>query len=230
MIDTKYQKINTLFKRDDKNIIIVDELTDPTFRYLFDTKWEATEKIDGTNIRVIVSPPDSEGGLVDVKFMGRTDNAQTPPKLLEKLSELFPAEKLNEVFNKEDRPLTEMVVLYGEGYGSKIQKGGGRYIPNGVDFILFDIKVGNLWLLRDSLEDIAKSLGIKIVPLVGYMTISDAIDYVKNGFKSSVSSDKDLLAEGLVLKTPMCLLDRFGKRIITKIKTVDFRKLELSKK
>ena len=48
----KYQKIQTLFLRDDKNIIIPDQFTYPEFEYLKDNKWECTEKIDGTNIRI----------------------------------------------------------------------------------------------------------------------------------------------------------------------------------
>ena len=48
----EYQKIQTLFKRDEKNIIIPDQFTYPEFEVLKDLKWECTEKIDGTNIRI----------------------------------------------------------------------------------------------------------------------------------------------------------------------------------
>lgn len=47
-MNTEYQKINTLFMRDENNIIIPDMFTCPEFEYLKDLKWEATEKIDGT--------------------------------------------------------------------------------------------------------------------------------------------------------------------------------------
>ena len=93
---------------------------------------------------------------------------------------------------------------------------------NDVDFILFDVQYNNWWLGRKNCEDIANKCGIKIVPIVGYMTILEAIDLVKQGFKSSISEDKNLIAEGLVLKTPQGLLSRDGKRIITKIKHNDF--------
>ena len=56
------------------------------------------------------------------------------------------------------------------------------------------------------------------------MTIPQAIEYVKKGFKSSISENKDLDAEGLVLKTPNGLLARNGNRIIPKIKHCDFTK------
>lgn len=45
-----YQKINTLFLRDENNIIIPDRFTASEFTYLVNNLWECTEKIDGTNI------------------------------------------------------------------------------------------------------------------------------------------------------------------------------------
>ena len=222
---TDYQKINTLFKRDSNNVIMPDEWADPMFEYLSNTKWEATEKVDGTNIRVIVTPPATDGAPVGVAFRGRTDAAQIPGHLLKRLEELFPVDKMTEQFNPAESPLKDTIVLYGEGYGEKIQS-GGRYTNGGADFILFDVRVGDWWLLRDKVEGIAAVLGIKVVPLVGYMTIPEAIEYVRRGFTSQIAADPTLPAEGLVLKTPMGLLDRTGHRIVAKVKTVDFRKLE----
>lgn len=48
-----YQKINTLYKRDmtkPKKPIILGEYSESEFEVLKDLKWEATEKIDGTNM------------------------------------------------------------------------------------------------------------------------------------------------------------------------------------
>ncbi len=222
---TEYQKINTLFKRDSNNVIMPDAWADPMFEYLANTKWEATEKVDGTNIRIIITPPATEGASVGVEFRGRTDAAQIPGHLLKRLEELFPVDKMTEQFNPAVRPMKDTIVLYGEGYGEKIQS-GGRYTKGGADFILFDIRVGDWWLLRDKVEGIADALSIKVVPLVGYMTIPEAIEHVRRGFTSMIAADPTLPAEGLVLKTPMGLLDRTGHRIVAKVKTVDFRKLE----
>lgn len=223
----EYPKINTLFKRDSNNIIVPSEYTEPEFEYLKDLEWEATEKIDGTNIRIIVNP--SSDSNISVEYRGRTDNANIPTHLLEKLKQMFTVENIAQVFNKPDKPLDTQVILYGEGYGVKIQK-GGNYIPDDVSFILFDVKVGDWWLSRESCEDIAAELNIDIVPLIGYMTIPQAIEYVKNGFKSTIAHNKDYDAEGLVLKTQLGLRNRAGNRLITKIKTVDFRKLKASQK
>ena len=105
----------------------------------------------------------------------------------------------------------------------KIQS-GGNYIHNGVGFIIFDIKVGDLYLLRETMEIIAKKLGAPVVPYMGQFTIDEAIDFVRKGFKSTIAENPDYDAEGLVLKTPDGLMTRRGERIIFKIKTGDFKK------
>ena len=223
----EYQKIQTLFKRDEKNIIIPDQFTYPEFEVLKDLKWECTEKIDGTNIRIeLTSSGNPEDGII-MSFKGRTDKAVIPEHLLTKLNWLFDRERLMEVLNITDETQDCNITLYGEGYGAKIQK-GVNYISNDVNFILFDVKIGKWWLDRESIKDIANKLGINAVPLMGYMTIPEAIEYVKKGFKSTIAENKDYDAEGLVLKTPCGLLKRDGERLITKIKTVDFRKYQLA--
>ena len=223
----EYQKIQTLFKRDERNIIIPDQFTYPEFEILKDLKWECTEKIDGTNIRIeLSSSGNPEDGII-MSFKGRTDKAVIPEHLLTKLNWLFDRERLMEVLNITDETQDCNITLYGEGYGAKIQK-GVNYISNDVNFILFDVKIGKWWLDRESIKDIANKLGISAVPLMGYMTIPEAIEYVKKGFKSTIAENKDYDAEGLVLKTPCGLLKRDGERLITKIKTVDFRKYQLA--
>ena len=221
----EYQKIQTLFKRDEKNIIIPSMFTLPEFEYLMECKWEATEKIDGTNMRVELLPTFNEDGTLKKvlwEFKGRTDKAQIPPHLMEKMYKLFDYDKLVNYFYPKGKDCA-VVTLYGEGYGKKIQK-GGNYIKDDVDFILFDVRVGHWWLNRESCEKIAADLNLKIVPLMDYMTISEAIEFVRQGFKSTIAENKDYDAEGLVLKTPNGLLLRNGERIITKIKTCDFQK------
>lgn len=221
----EYQKINTLFLRDEKKVIIPSSFTCDEFEYLKDCKWECTEKIDGTNIRIYISREyDGEDDwLYGVSFMGRTNNSTIPEHLNLKLQQIFYRVDWKTVF--PSLMPGDSICLYGEGYGNKIQK-GSSYISNDVDFILFDVKYNNWWLERKNCEDIANKCGIKIVPIVGYMTIPEAIDLVKKGFKSSISEDKNLIAKGLVLKTPQGLLSRDGKRIITKIKHNDFVKFK----
>ena len=224
MHNTNYQKINTLFKRDEKKVIIPSQFTCEEFYELKDLKWECTEKIDGTNIHVDIEYS-TERGLW-FSFQGRTDNAVIPSHLLKKLHEIFTEDVIMSAFNQQFASVGEdetlRMSIYGEGYGMKIQKGGGNYIPNDVGFILFDVKVGQWWLGRENLEDIANKLNVPIVPLIGYMTLQEAIEFVSKGFNSIVSQTKNHGAEGLVLETKSGLLFRNGQRIITKIKTCDF--------
>jgi len=241
-IHRTYPHIDTCFKRElDKtspyyNCIRPDEpLVDPVFDWARKAgiKFECTEKVDGTNMSIYIIPEmssiDPKGGSprheYKMEVHGKTEKAQLNPKLLENIYRKWPLEKLVEVFSRDGVGPTETIILYGEGYGVGIQK-GGNYIKNDVDFRLFDIQIGKFWLEREALEDIASKLSMDIVPVIGYMTIDEAIEYVKRGFKSTIAENKDYDAEGLVLKMPLGLLKRNGGRIMTKIKTCDFRALE----
>lgn len=242
--ENTYQKINTIFKRDENNIIMPDaEFSVPELNWLRNCKFEATEKIDGTNIRIEVTPekfyicPDVYADVFSVEYKGKTDNAQIPTHLLKHLKETYPEKNVLDALGLpksitkewliekgyerlEDIP---MYTIYGEGYGMKIQK-GGNYIKDGVGFIVFDVKVGDMYLLRDSMEDIAGKLGAPVVPYMGEFTIDEAIEFVKKGFKSTIAENKDYDAEGLVLRSPNGLMTRRGERIIFKVKTCDFIK------
>lgn len=250
--ENTYQKINTIFKRDSRDLIIVGDYSDKIVEFLKNCIWLAFEKIDGMNIRlevtieIVYSEANEEGTqqLLGVNFKvdykGKTDNAQIPPMLRKHLEENYPPEKVLAAWGlKSFIPYEEWKdhkwesvddiptkwTIYGEGYGAGIQSGGG-YIRNGVSFIVFDTKVNNLYLEWDSTKDIAEKLNAPTVPFIGKMTIEEAIDVVATGFKSTIAEDKNLDAEGLVLRPEVPIYDRMGNRTITKIKTVDFRKLK----
>ena len=205
---SKYHKIQSVFKRDPENNFktFLDEYSIPEFEYLANNQWVWTEKIDGTNIRVCWDG-------TDVTFEGRTDKAQIPTFLLEELTQMFPPEKFS-MFDT-DAP----VVLYGEGYGARIQKGGGNYIPDGVSFILFDVRIGNWWLERTAVQDLAESLEIRHVPVIGMGTLSEMVTLVCTDIHSQWGNFD---AEGIVARPEIELFGRNGKRIITKLKCTDF--------
>jgi len=214
----KYHKIMTIFKRDRKtNEILEGQYSTPEIEYLADKQWEFTEKVDGTNIRIRY---DGE----NVQIAGRSDEAQIPVELLQKLQLLFQSGegigKFEEHFTKDEYATDFEVVFYGEGYGPKIQKGGGNYGQE-VNFVLFDVKIGNWYLKRDAVDSIAKQFGIKSVPIIGHGTLNDAIEIVKNGMKSQWG---DFIAEGIVARPVIELFTRSGERIITKIKYKDYEK------
>lgn len=207
---SEYHKIQSIFKRDmssKRKTLLEGQWTMPEFEYLAGNAWVFTEKVDGTNIRVIFK----DGG---VTFGGRTDNAQIPTQLVARLNERFLplVAKLGEVFTDGS------AVLYGEGYGAKIQKGGGNYRPD-QDFVLFDVKVGEWWLQRADVEDVAAKLGLDVVPILGEGTLHDAVAQAKAGIRSTWG---DFQAEGIVARPKTELKTRSGHRLIAKIKCRDF--------
>ena len=185
----KYPKIQTLWKRDpnNKNHIIPDELSKPEFDNI--KTWIFTEKIDGTNIRV-----SWENGVV--RFDGRTDDAQIPAHLYAVLSKIFTAEKF--VFAFPQITEGQHIILFGEGYGPKIQKSGGLYRDD-AGFILFDMWIDGWWLDRPNVEDIAKKMGLDIVPVLGIGSIYSAIDIVKSAPNSRISKSPKVI-EGIVAR------------------------------
>lgn len=248
--ENTYQKIQTVFKRDEKNVIMpYDRLTDPAFEYLRSLSWRCEEKIDGTNIRLEVTsevvwddpmePSYVKGAEFHVYYKGKTDNANIHPNLMKHLTDNYPAEKvlaslgLKAFIPKEEfadhkwqsyQDIPKTYTIYGEGYGAKIQKAGGNYLSHGNGFAVFDVKVDDLYLLTKDRDEIAEKLGAPVVPYIGNMTLDAAIAYVREGFKSRIAENKDFMAEGLVIRTDIGLCNRRGERIITKLKTCDFQK------
>lgn len=205
----KYHKIKTVYERDPENkykTLILGKYATPELDYLKSNDWVFTEKVDGTNIRIMW---DGE----KMRFGGRTDNAQIPTFLYDRLGDLFSEAVLLDKFGDAE------VVLFGEGFGARIQKGGGNYIPDGVSFVLFDVYIG-MWLKREDVEDIANSLSIDVVPIVGEGTLVAAVNLAMDGITSMWG---DFPAEGLVMRPRVELCTRAGHRVITKIKTKDFK-------
>ena len=207
----KYHKIQTVYLRDPETkfrTLLDGQWALPEFEYLAENEWIFTEKIDGTNIRI-------DWNCEKVSIGGRTDNAQIPAFLVVKLMDIFPADKFIGLY--PELPMT----IYGEGYGAKIQKGGGNYIPDGVDFIAFDVLINGNYQERKDLEDIAGKLGVNIVPVVGVGSLRGAVEFVRTGFSSYIGTQE---AEGLVMRPTTELRSRTGQRIISKIKHKDFAK------
>lgn len=200
----EYPKIETLFNRGEDFKVKLYETRLPEFENV--KNWLLTEKIDGTNIRIHLTPDGKR--LVG----GRTDNAQIPAPLLATLDELFPVEKLREVFPEGN------VTLFGEGYGPKIQKGGGNYRQD-PGFILFDVHIAGWWLEWLSVEDVAAKLGIDVVPVLGCANLAEAVD-VARSFQQSTFGD--FKPEGIVARACPMLLTRSGKRLVWKLKHTDF--------
>ena len=209
----KYQKISNIVKYNVKHQL---EGFADTFVHLQNLTWFATEKVDGTNIRVYWDG-------YRVSFHGRTDKSVIPAPLMERLQEIFGGEEMENLF--EQLFGEKEVILFGEGYGPKIQDGGELY-GDKVNFILFDIMIGGVYLGRPNVEDIAAKMGLQIVPIVAKGTLKELIDYVKQHNMSTINEAHEM--EGVVaFPEGIELYEKNGKRIALKIKWCDVKKILL---
>lgn len=208
----EYHKIEGLFKRDEQTKQLLEgTYRNETIEFLKDLTWQFTEKIDGTNIRIIWNGH-------KVEFRGRTDRAQITSALLNRLIELFGGEVNEQIF--EQNFGDKQVMLVGEGYGAKIQGVGGLYRPD-QDFILFDVMIGENYQSRETVNEVAKMFNLDVVPIVLEGTIQQGIDFVKAKPKSTIGTAP---MEGLVGRPTVELQDRCGNRAIIKIKVSDFHR------
>lgn len=212
----KYHKIENIFQREltGSKKLLDGVYNDSTVEYLKDCCWVATEKVDGTNIRVYWDGH-------NITFGGRTEKSKIPSHLLDKLNEMFLNPETEQVF--EQMFGEKEVILFGEGYGRNIQKVGNLYRDD-VGFILFDIWVGGIdsgmYLARKNIELIGESLGLEVVPIVKTGNLPELVTYVKSKPLSALSDKVSM--EGVVAKPAMEIRDRSGKRLIVKIKVCDF--------
>jgi ATP-dependent RNA circularization protein (DNA/RNA ligase family) len=111
----QYHKIQTVYLRnpdDNYKTLLEGQFAKPEFEYLQNNEWVFTEKVDGTNIRIMWDGD-------NIIFGGKTNNAQIPAFLVNKLQKLFLGtvnkKRFLEKFGEDGG-----VCLYGEGYGKKI--------------------------------------------------------------------------------------------------------------
>ncbi len=206
---SEYHKIESLYERDEKTFKFKEPfvLKNPAIGII--NSWEFTEKIDGTNIRLIWSSKNKS-----LKIGGRTDKAQIPAGILDYVNTDEVRERFLSAFLDVD------VIVYGEGYGAGIQAIGSHYRQD-KSFIVFDVLVdGKWWISWDNVKSVSKNLGFDYVPFFGVMTIDAAVDIVRKGFSSKIGG---AISEGLVGRPSIPLFGKDGKRLVVKIKTKDFR-------
>lgn len=207
----EYIKIETPFERatDGSKKLIEGQWRNESAEFLKDNQWIWTEKVDGTNTRICW-----DGHRVT--FGAASDGGAIPARLVNYLNSMFYTNEAEELF--EQKFGESSVILFGEGYGQGIQ--GSMYGSDFVSFILFDVLVGNTWIKREGVEDIARAFGIDVVPIIGTGTIAEAIEYVKTKPESTLKAGVKM--EGLVIRPAVEMRDRLGNRLILKIKSRDF--------
>lgn len=208
-----YNKIETPYARDIEGTkhLIKGQFRSPMIEYIKDNDWIWTEKIDGTNIRVIWDGH-------NITFGGRTERAQIPAHLVNFLNDKFMNNETEELFEQVFGE--KEVVLFGEGYGPKIQN-GGEYRDD-VSFIMFDVAINDRYQEWDNVQEIAKAFGVDVVPVIMSGTIDEAVNCMQTHPKSSFGT---AYMEGLVGRPKVDLYDRNGNRAIVKVKWNDVKEL-----
>lgn len=182
-----------------------------------------TEKIHGENFRI--------GMTADGKiFIGQKNNLFRNLKdhphyhkfsdiLLDEIHKLFghflstnTLQSLEENFETS----TERIG-YGELYGPGMQK-GFTWNFEGLRVLWFDLKQGGVYAPSDTLKPFYENLGLNTVPLIGVMSIKEALLSDIESMKSQAANEDYI--EGIVINpliTPDCW--RFPARLIIKHKT-----------
>lgn len=214
MEELEYMKIKALFKRDPKGNVMLGEFSDPAFDYLKDCRWIATEKIDGTNTRIIW-----DGHRITWK--GHTDSANIPDFEEKYMQAMFGSPETEEVFEQVFGE--KQAIVFGEFYGHKVQKAGELMNPKENGFIVFDINIGGYWLDFGNVKDVAGRLGLLVVPEAMEGTLTELKDRIaKDGtsLHETVSGNSAPL-EGYVCFPSVPLYFRNGTPIKVKIKVRD---------
>ena len=210
---TEYQKIETLYRFNAETHLYDPVFYNPTVEYLKDLPWIASEKIDGTNIRVHY-----DGHRVS--WSGRTDSSDLPKEVEALLQSTFGESEVTfeQQFGDKD------VILFMECYGGKIQ--GGAY-GGSERLIGFDVMVGGIYLDKFAIAPIFSLFGVETVTFFMIPNLQTGIDWVAGrGALPSPHCEKGRTpVEGLVCVPQARLYDHMGRRIAVKIKARDLRKL-----
>ena len=212
----KYHKIETLYEFDLKlKKFNYGVFFNKMVELLKDFMWVFTEKIDGTNFRLIWDG-------YNMSYKGRKDTSEFSKAQKEWIEANIATPEIEQVL--EHMFSNKEVTIFAELHGNNIQKGGHLYSED-YQFRVFDIRMPIVekplerkYVSRNVVNSIAADLGFDVVPVIFRGTIAEAIEYVKNNEKSSFS---EAVLEGLVGVPEGNLLDENGERIIVKIKRRD---------
>jgi hypothetical protein len=199
----------------------VQNLYRPEAQRILEFKWVyALEKVHGTSAHVawdaskVTSP--GTGGLTF--FSGGVSHAM--------FCSLFDRKKLHDAFEATGE---QKVTVYGEAYGGTCQKMAHVY-GDRLQFIVFDVQIGDSWLPVPEMDKFATSLGFEVVPWEKVETDEDKLAELRDR-PSEVSVRRGCgtmgkktgnLREGIVLRPPFECYMNGGERCIAKHKNEKF--------
>jgi len=188
----QYPKINSLWKRADDHSLLegmysLEEFALPRY-------WQVQEKIDGTNIRVHYWMDMYDSAYSKVTIYGRTDESDLPKQIVDHIQGTFgTTQRIGKVFPCREDGTYPNVWLYGEGYGPKIQKGGGNYRKD-PGFMLFDVFVeGNCLCPQREQYSVTSTESTMQKGCVSPATSGISEKEIPNGQKEVMSKQKNIM-------------------------------------
>jgi hypothetical protein len=174
----------------------------------------ALEKIHGTSAHLLWTGGRvqySSGGSKQASFLALFDDAA--------LSKIF-----KELFDEQK------VFVYGEAYGGKIMGMSATYGTE-LQFVVFEVKVGDSWLAVPQAEEVAQKLGLEFVWYRKILCELDVIDAERDAPSIQAKRCKcgEHKREGIVLRPLIELKKNNGERIIAKHKHDDFKETSTSR-
>jgi hypothetical protein len=213
---TTYTKYSSPFKKDEK-FMNTTELS----QKLPKGRWIKTEKVDGTNIRIILDTQDENrerNFYIGSRKLILNQNDKSSNQFFDCLNDIN-IFKLIEYF----KDVKQTIIIYGEGYGAGVQK-GGIYSPK-KNFRVFDIRIGNAYQDWEYIEKVCIDNQLNIVPVIGECEELNYEECIKslNEFQNTLINEGDGgKPEGVVYKFEPVLLNKYGERLIFKVKFKDF--------
>lgn len=136
------------------------------------------------------------------------------------ITKIVPSKSGQYIVGLEEVP----IYIFGEYFGTGIQKCGARYIQNGNGFCVFDIKQQGWWTPKDVRDSLCKGLGLDQVPFLGVMTLKEIEEKVRGGFATQFekAADPTMLEEGIVARPTVPMFSSNGNRVIVKVKYCDY--------
>lgn len=169
------------------------------FRLLNKNFWYAKRKYDGTNMRIYW---DGNRAV----WNGKTNKFTPTKEIAECMDNLISEEVFEEVFGRKE------VMIFGELMGEGIQ--GNELGIKGLKLIVFDIKIGGIWLQPEDILAISENMGLEACDFVGFGSLEQLIQRIHDGFYRGY--------EGIVVEPAGRFRDCKGNRIICKIKNRDY--------
>lgn len=233
-----YQKIQCPFLRvnpKDK-IVDVNQYSDKYADLLKTTLFSATEKVDGINLNIIY-----DGN--DVWYQGHTDSSNWSQDESDWINKHYCNYEFTQLCEQQFGEKT--VQFCGELIGPKIQK--NRYGLDDYKFVVFDIKINNVYINREAVKEITNTMLMDTVKdyegsLIKnggrfikdsvpafetlYMTIDEWATFMQLMEKTpqlyiGSKFNPNIEIEGFVIRPKYELIKANGERIIYKIKYKD---------